>query len=67
MPFEYNLGVMRTVTAKQARQNFADIIDEVHYTGIPVTITKSGKPVVILTSTKFPPRKKGKPNRVEQN
>ena len=45
---------MKTVTAKHARQNFAEIVDEVHYTGQPIQITKSGKPMVILTSTKHP-------------
>lgn len=44
--------MMKTITAKQARQNFAEIVNEVHYTGKPIQITKSGKPMVILISTK---------------
>ena len=43
---------MKTVTAKYARQNFAEIVDEVHYTGKSIQITKSGKPMVVLISTK---------------
>lgn len=43
---------MKAVTAKYARQNFAEIINEVHYTGKSIQITKSGKPMVILVSTK---------------
>lgn len=43
---------MKKVTARQARQNFAEIINEVHFTGKKVMITKSGKPMVILISTR---------------
>ncbi|MBI2621169.1 MAG: type II toxin-antitoxin system Phd/YefM family antitoxin [Candidatus Levybacteria bacterium] len=44
---------MKTVTAKQARQNFSEIINEVFYGNKKVLITRSGKPVVILTSAKM--------------
>lgn len=43
---------MKTVTAKYARQNFAEIINEAHFGRNKILITKSGKPMVILTSTK---------------
>lgn len=43
---------MKTVTAKYARQNFAEIINEVHFGRKKILITKSGKPMVVLTSTK---------------
>lgn len=43
---------MKTVSAKYARQNFADILNEVHFTRKKITITKSGKPMVVLISTK---------------
>lgn len=43
---------MKTVSAKYARQNFAEIINEVHFGKKKILITKSGKPMVILISTK---------------
>jgi prevent-host-death family protein len=43
---------MKTVSAKYARQNFAEILNEVHFTGEKILITKSGKPMVIVSSTK---------------
>ena len=43
---------MKTVTAKYARQNFAEIINEVHFGRKKILITRSGKPLVILTSIK---------------
>lgn len=43
---------MKTITAKYARQNFSEVISEVHYSGKKVLITKSGKPMVVLVSTK---------------
>ncbi len=46
------LFLMKTVTAKYARQNFAEIINEVHFGRKKILITKSGKPMVILNSTK---------------
>lgn len=49
---------MKTVTAKYARQNFAEIISEVHFAKKRIIITKSGKPMVILISTQEKPSKK---------
>ncbi|MEK7617096.1 MAG: type II toxin-antitoxin system Phd/YefM family antitoxin [Patescibacteria group bacterium] len=43
---------MKTVTAKYARQNFAEILNEVHFGRKKITVTRSGKPLVILISTK---------------
>ncbi len=51
---------MKTVTAKYARQNFAEIINEVHFGKEKILITKSGKPMVILTSTKESLKEKGR-------
>ncbi len=43
---------MKTVTARQARQNFADVLNEVYYGRKKVLITRSGRPVVILSSAR---------------
>lgn len=43
---------MKTITAKYARQNFAEILNEVHFGKKKILITRSGKPLVILISTK---------------
>lgn len=43
---------MKTVTAKYARQNFAEILNEVYYGRKKILVTRSGKPLVILTSIK---------------
>jgi len=43
---------MKSVTAKYARQNFADILNEVHFGRKKITITRSGKPLVVLVSIK---------------
>lgn len=49
---------MKSVTAKYARQNFAEILNEVHFGRKKITITRSGKPLVVLVSTKdFKPEK----------
>lgn len=43
---------MKTITAKFARQNFSEILNEVHFGRKKMVITRSGKPLVILTSTR---------------
>ena len=43
---------MKTVTAKYARQNFAEILNEVHFGRKKVLVTRSGKPLAILISVK---------------
>lgn len=49
---------MKTVTAKYARQNFAEVLNEVYYGDKQIIITKSGKPMVTLTSIKKTAKKK---------
>lgn len=43
---------MKTVTAKYARQNFSELLNEVYYGKKKILITRSGKPLVILVSVK---------------
>jgi len=43
---------MKSVTAKYARQNFAELLNEVHFGRNKILVTRSGKPLVILISTK---------------
>jgi len=43
---------MKSVTAKYARQNFAELLNEVHFGRKKIIITRSGKPLVILVSTR---------------
>lgn len=43
------MPLMKKVTAKYARQNFAEIINEVFYGKKKIVITRSGKPVVVVT------------------
>lgn len=43
---------MKTVTAKFARQNFAEILNEVHFGRKKILVTRSGKPLVVLESIK---------------
>lgn len=44
--------MMKSVTAKYARQNFAEVLNEVHFGRKKIMITRSGKPLVILVSTR---------------
>lgn len=46
------ISLMKTVTAKFVRQNFSEILNEVHFGRKKMVITRSGKPLVILTSTR---------------
>lgn len=43
---------MRAITAKEARRNFADVLNEVHFGRKRILITRSGKPLVVLISIK---------------
>lgn len=43
---------MKTVTAKQARQNFSELLNEVSFGNKKILITRSGKPLVIMVSAK---------------
>ena len=38
----------RTITTTQARQNFADIINRIQYSGEEFVISKQGKPVAMI-------------------
>ncbi|MDD2909356.1 MAG: type II toxin-antitoxin system Phd/YefM family antitoxin [Minisyncoccales bacterium] len=41
---------MKIVKATTARNNFQDVIDEVHYNKKPIIITKRNKPWAIITA-----------------
>lgn len=43
---------MKTVTAKYARQNFSEVLNEVHFGRKKIVITRSGKPLVVLVSAR---------------
>ncbi len=43
---------IKRVTAKEARQNFSDLLNEVYFGGKKVIITRSGKELVVLVSVK---------------
>ncbi|MBI2012224.1 type II toxin-antitoxin system Phd/YefM family antitoxin [Candidatus Daviesbacteria bacterium] len=49
---------MKSVTAKYARQNFAEVLNEVHFGRKNILITRSGKPLVVLISTRDLKQKK---------
>jgi prevent-host-death family protein len=40
---------MKKVTAKYARQNFAELINEVYFGKKKIMVTRSGKPVIVLS------------------
>lgn len=40
---------MKKVTAKYARQNFAELINEVYFGKKKIIVTRSGKPVIVLS------------------
>ncbi len=46
------MEAMKTVSVRDARKNFSDLLHEVHFGRKKVIITKSGKPFVIITSAK---------------
>ena len=46
------LLIMKKVTAKYARQNFSEVLNEVHFGRKKLLITRSGKPLVILVSSR---------------
>jgi len=48
----FTIILMKTVTAKYARQNFAELLNEVHFGRKKILITRSGKPLVVLVSTR---------------
>lgn len=52
---------MKTVSAKYARQNFSEVLNEVYYGGEEILISRSGKPLVVLVNIKkYQNKKSGK-------
>ena len=45
----------RTATARECRDNFFAVLREVHETGIPMVLTKRGKPYVRISREVEPP------------
>ena len=46
------ISLVKTVTARHARQNFSEILNEVHFGRKKILITRSGKPLVVLVSSR---------------
>lgn len=44
------LNKVKRVSTRSARDQFSDLIGQVHYTGEPVIIERAGRPMVILLS-----------------
>ncbi len=44
------MNVKTTKSATEVRKDFFDILDKVESSGVPYTITKAGKPVVVMMS-----------------
>lgn len=44
------MNVKTTKSATEVRKDFFDILDQVESSGVPYTITKAGKPVVVMMS-----------------
>jgi len=42
--------VTRRISAKEARDNFGDLLGSVHYGGQPVIVEKKGKPFAVVIS-----------------
>lgn len=45
-----DMNVKTTKSATEVRKDFFDILDQVERSGLPYTITKAGKPVVVMMS-----------------
>lgn len=43
--------MVKRMSSKEARDNFADLLGSVYYTKEPVIVEKKGKPVAVLIST----------------
>ena len=44
------MNIKTTKSATDVRKDFFDILDQVERSGVPYTITKAGKPVVVMMS-----------------
>ena len=42
------MNIKTTKSATEVRKDFFDILDQVECSGVPYTITKAGKPVVVM-------------------
>jgi prevent-host-death family protein len=47
---DHSLPQIKRISTRTAREQFSDLIGQVHYTGEPVLIERSGKPMVVLLS-----------------
>lgn len=45
-----DLAQMKRLSSREARNQFADLLGQVHYTSEPVLIERSGKPMVVMLS-----------------
>ena len=43
-----SLPDVKRISTREARNQFSDLIGQVHYTGEPVIIERSGKPMVVM-------------------
>lgn len=50
--YKYTIQSVKKITAKFARQNFSEILNEVHFGRKKILITRSGKPLVVLISSR---------------
>ncbi len=41
---------MKTVSVRDARANFSDLLGSVYYTNIPVMVEKKGKPIAVFVN-----------------
>lgn len=44
------MNIKTTKSATEVRKDFFDILDQVERSGVPYTVTKGGKPVVVMMS-----------------
>lgn len=44
------MNIKTTKSATEVRKDFFDILDQVERSGVPYTITKGGKPIVVMMS-----------------
>lgn len=53
LAIHHDLDEIKRVSARAARNQFADLIGQVHYTGKPIIIERSGKPMVAVVPVDF--------------
>lgn len=47
---QHDLAQIKRLSSREARNQFSDLIGQVHYTSEPVMIERSGKPMVVMVS-----------------